>query len=113
MSGSTAQCSPVWDILNPWVMFRFVVYGYTLSRYKRFKYAGQKLVGQLDPREAEARTKQLKCAIMDTSCGRYKRPGMNRLEKEFRDIKSWLSKLSNDWLLHTIARLPRLHKMSS
>lgn len=103
----------VWDISDPSAMVRFIVYSYTLSRYRKFKFTGKRLLGLVDPHEVESRTKQLKCASMDTSCKHYKLPGINRLEKEFRDIKSWLSKFSNAWVMHTMRRLPRLHCMVS
>lgn len=107
------QSDRAWDILNPPTMLRFIVYSYTLSRYRKFKFTGERLLGLVDPHEVESRTKQLKCASMNTSCKHYKLPGINRLEKEFRDIKSWLSKFSNAWIMHTMRRLPRLHCMVS
>lgn len=113
MGGDAAQSNPSWNILDPSVMLRFIVYSYTLSRYKKFKYTGDRLVGLVDPNEAESRLEKLECASTNTPCGRYKRPGVNRLEKEFRDIKSWLSKLSTDWISRTATRLPRLHGMAS
>lgn len=107
------QSNLVWDISDSSAMVRFIVYSYTLSRYRKFKFTGKRLLGLVDPHEVESRTKQLKCASMDPSCKHYKLPGINRLEKEFRDIKSWLSKFSNAWVMHTMRRLPRLHCMVS
>lgn len=113
MGGDAAQSNPSWNLLDPSVMLRFIVYSYTLARYKKFKYTRDRLVGLVDPKEAESRLEKLECASTNTLCGRYKRPGVNRLEKEFRDIKSWLSKLSTDWISRTATRLPRLHGMAS
>lgn len=79
-------------------MVRFIVFSFTLSKYKTFSYDGKRTIGTVKPCSAVGLVDSL-----DTSRTKnkttYKKPGINRLEREFREMKVWLSSLTTAWLL--------------
>lgn len=101
---------PSWNVFDAPVMIRFIVYAYTLSKYKRFLFNGWKITGMVDPRQVRGLTDALATSAAQNK--QYKRPGSNRLEKEFKELKVWLSGLSTDWLLATCTKLPQLRQMT-
>jgi hypothetical protein len=89
----------VWDVFESSILILLVVYSFILSKYKRFSYQNGTLIGRMEPKIAEEFTVKLMEPYWDTGNKAYKNPGLHRLEKEFRDLQSWLSDLSCAWLL--------------
>ncbi len=85
----------VWDVLDSAILARFIIYTYILSKYKAFSIYNGSPNGSLQPQAADDFTHHL----MET-CWKLdgKRPGLRRLDNEFRDLQVWLSELSCAWL---------------
>ncbi|KAL1867537.1 hypothetical protein VTK73DRAFT_4140 [Phialemonium thermophilum] len=91
-----------WDVFHLPTLVRLLVYAYVLSKYKAFSFYNGTPNGSLQPRAADERTLQLMRGHWDPNSGGVKRPGIRRLENEFRDMQIWLSELSCAWL-HSLA----------
>ncbi|KAK7413975.1 hypothetical protein QQX98_007158 [Neonectria punicea] len=97
--------NPTWNVLHFSTFARFVIYSFILSRHKSFSYHKEILIGRLDLPEVDKVTKELMKPYWDTQYSAYKHPGPKRLDREFSDIQSWLSKLSCEWLSSLVDRL--------
>ncbi|KAK7428409.1 hypothetical protein QQZ08_005028 [Neonectria magnoliae] len=97
--------NPTWNVLHFSTLVRFVIYSFILSRHKTFSYHKEVLIGRLDLPEVDKITKELMEPYWDMQYSAYKHPGPKRLDREFSDIQSWLSKLSCEWLSSLADRL--------
>jgi hypothetical protein len=96
-----------WDVFNSAILARFVVYAYVLSKYKAFSFYNGSPNGSLQPQAADNFTRKLMRDSWDTESASVRRPGLRRLDNEFRDLQVWLSELSCAWL-QSLARRSRL-----
>ncbi|KAK8093321.1 hypothetical protein PG997_000006 [Apiospora hydei] len=87
--------APSWPIHDLEVVVRLVVFSYILSKYKAFSYYNGSPNGKLEPQVADELTMQLVQPHWGNHC---KRPGLRRIENEFREMQIWLSDMSCEWL---------------
>lgn len=85
----------VWDVLDSAILARFIIYTYILSKYKAFSFYNGSPNGALQPQAADDFTHKLMEGSWKLD---GKRPGLRRLDNEFRDLQIWLSELSCAWL---------------
>ncbi|KAK7949414.1 uncharacterized protein PG986_010300 [Apiospora aurea] len=87
--------APSWPIHDVEVVVRLVVFSYILSKYKAFSYYNGSPNGKLEPQLADELTMKLVQPRWGNHC---KRPGLRRIENEFREMQIWLSDTSCEWL---------------
>lgn len=98
---------------EPWdwhQVVHFLVYSYTLSKYKRFVIRAQVYGANIDPEQAFRASNGLTNGNFDHP---YQKPNKRQIEEEFRVLQSYISDLSCSWL-SSVARMfcPDRHLMS-
>lgn len=91
---STSETS--WNIFEPSTLIRVIVYSYILSKYKTFLFYNGSPNSSIDDRAANDYTLRLMSSFHNTMP--KKRPGLKRLQVEFRKMQAWVSDMSCAWL---------------
>jgi len=87
-----------WRPEDPDILLRFLVYSYTLSKYKRF-FVGQSGGGcRLHIESVAEQTQRLIQPFWDLESKAYTIAKKSRIQGELTSLQIWLSELSCSWL---------------
>lgn len=96
-AGGNHSTSTFWSTVSTQIQARFLVYGFSLSKYKHYWRSKEGIHCRIDLTEALSYGGAQQ-DDQDTKTYVYSPGGQRRLDREFKELQVWLTKLTCAWL---------------